>query len=362
MPRASPYGTRGAKPSTSTSTTTTKTPVPTRTSSRRATMASSASTRVAAAQAAAAPAPAPAAKKAAAASSSSRAPSKWGVFFYVPNLIGYLRVAATLYSLFLGVQHHQSWEEVVALYFFAFALDAVDGYVARLVGQTSSFGGVLDMVTDRTATAGLVMLNLLVEEDETKKFGTFTFIHPPASFVHPPHPPTHPVFPCRMALLVFTHPPTASQKQTSSAHPPTHPPTYPGWIVLCMLDIGSHWFHCISAKAHHKSAAANSSKNFILRAYYASKPFFFACCIGQEAFYLLNFIKAKGGDFGTLSAPPSLHPELRPYFPVDILDALWTVRTHPPTHPPTYPFIHPPIHPFVHSPTHPTTHPPLYYR
>jgi CDP-diacylglycerol--inositol 3-phosphatidyltransferase len=175
-----------------------------------------------------------------------------------------------MYSLYLGVQKHESWEPVVYLYFFAFALDAVDGYVARLVGQSSSFGAVLDMVTDRTATAGLVMLNLLVEEDEMRKFG---------------------------------------------------------WITLVMLDIGSHWFHCISAKGHHKSDDANKNKNIFLRLYYGCLPLFFACCIGQEAFYLLNFIKAKGGNyvFGEIEFPSWLHHEMWKYFPVNVLEILWQI-------------------------------------
>lgn len=91
---------------------------------------------------------------------------------------GYLRVFCTLYSLYLGVQRREGWEmvrtgethrkqarhgspsiqpiprlpppasqsrlihyphpfvqQMVAFYFVGFALDAVDGHVARLVGQ-----------------------------------------------------------------------------------------------------------------------------------------------------------------------------------------------------------------------------------
>jgi CDP-diacylglycerol--inositol 3-phosphatidyltransferase len=178
-------------------------------------------------------------------------------------------VIATLYSLYLGVQQEAKWEAVVGLYFLAFALDAVDGHVARMVGQESGFGGVLDMVTDRTATAGLVMINLLVEEEDWKRFG---------------------------------------------------------WICLCMLDIASHWFHCIAAAGrHHKSAEATAGKNFILRWYYACKPLFFACCIGQELFYLLNFVKEKGETLGSVSAPVWMHPEMKGYFPIDVLEGLWWV-------------------------------------
>ena len=36
------------------------------------------------------------------------------------------------------------------LYFVSCILDAVDGQAARALGQTSKFGAVLDMVTDRS--------------------------------------------------------------------------------------------------------------------------------------------------------------------------------------------------------------------
>ena len=37
-------------------------------------------------------------------------------------------------------------------------MDAVDGYAARAMGQSSQFGALLDMLTDRCATAALVMV------------------------------------------------------------------------------------------------------------------------------------------------------------------------------------------------------------
>lgn len=41
------------------------------------------------------------------------------------------------------------------LYAVSCLLDAVDGYAARLLNQCSKLGAVLDMVTDRSTTAGL---------------------------------------------------------------------------------------------------------------------------------------------------------------------------------------------------------------
>ena len=55
------------------------------------------------------------------------------VFLYVPNLIGYARVAGMVASFFF-------WRQPVvflALYWLSFVLDAADGYAARRLGQMS---------------------------------------------------------------------------------------------------------------------------------------------------------------------------------------------------------------------------------
>ncbi|TFJ84234.1 hypothetical protein NSK_004225 [Nannochloropsis salina CCMP1776] len=276
MPRTSPYRTRGGRVVKSTAnvssgdgsiTSTTKP----RASSRRATiagpLASPVTKRSPASSTPTYESPSTnkkqsSVRKSAGGSRSKGSVSKWAVLFYAPNVIGYVRVAVTLYAFYLGVQRKSDWRSVVSLYFLAFALDAVDGYVARMCGQESGFGGVLDMVTDRTATAGLVMLNLVVEGDELRKFG---------------------------------------------------------WICLCMLDIGSHWFHCVAAAgAHHKSEEATAGKNAVLRWYYACKPLFFACCLGQEAFYLINYIQRKGGKFGGIAMPTWVPREVEELLPTTV--------------------------------------------
>jgi CDP-diacylglycerol--inositol 3-phosphatidyltransferase len=68
------------------------------------------------------------------------------VFLYIPNLIGYLRIILALLSLALLPTSPQ---RAIFLYFTSCLLDAADGYAARYFGQSSGFGGVLDMVTDR---------------------------------------------------------------------------------------------------------------------------------------------------------------------------------------------------------------------
>jgi CDP-diacylglycerol--inositol 3-phosphatidyltransferase len=68
------------------------------------------------------------------------------VFLFVPNIIGYIRVITAGASLYYMPIHPKI---CTVLYFVSCILDAVDGQAARALGQTSKFGAVLDMVTDR---------------------------------------------------------------------------------------------------------------------------------------------------------------------------------------------------------------------
>mmetsp|Transcript_6459 Transcript_6459/g.10854 ORF Transcript_6459/g.10854 Transcript_6459/m.10854 type:complete len:175 (+) Transcript_6459:80-604(+) len=78
------------------------------------------------------------------------------VLLYVPNLIGYLRVICTVLSLILMISFPQRWIIAVILYVASFVGDLFDGMAARKFDQCSLFGGLLDMVTDRCSTAGLL--------------------------------------------------------------------------------------------------------------------------------------------------------------------------------------------------------------
>lgn len=145
------------------------------------------------------------------------------VMLYVPNLIGYARIACMVASFYYARSHFLL---AVTLYVLNFAGDAVDGFFARLLNQSSSFGAVLDMVTDRVSTAGLcAVLSTLYPEEN----------------------------------FIFT--------------------------MLIVIDIASHWFHVISSKGHHKSERGN----WILNLYYGCYPFFGYCCLSQEFYYLARW-------------------------------------------------------------------------
>jgi phosphatidylglycerophosphate synthase len=78
------------------------------------------------------------------------------VLLYIPNLIGYFRVFCTLAGLLLMMAYPNLWLIATLLYVSSFVGDLFDGLVARKLNQTSEFGGLLDMVTDRCSTLGLL--------------------------------------------------------------------------------------------------------------------------------------------------------------------------------------------------------------
>jgi CDP-diacylglycerol--inositol 3-phosphatidyltransferase len=151
------------------------------------------------------------------------------VFLYVPNLIGYARVAAAIYAF--GVALHDPAATVLA-YFASFVCDELDGRFARKFGQSSTFGAVLDMVTDRVATT------------------------------------------CLLAVLCIV---------------------YPAWhlpcLLLIMLDISSHWFQMYSTLAMGATTHKDThSRSLIVRAYYSSRMFMGFCCICCEVLYLALYL------------------------------------------------------------------------
>lgn len=68
---------------------------------------------------------------------------------------GYFRVACIVYAFAAADRHPTS---CLLVYFVGFACDELDGRFARMLDQRSRLGAVLDMATDRVATAGLLAL------------------------------------------------------------------------------------------------------------------------------------------------------------------------------------------------------------
>lgn len=157
------------------------------------------------------------------------------IFIFYPNLIGYARVVLAVASLYYMPLHPRTCS---ILYSISCLLDALDGFAARKFEQSTKFGAVLDMVTDRCTTA---------------------------------------------CLLVFL----------ASA--------FPRWSIvfqgLISLDLASHYMHMYatlsmggSGQSHKK---IDESRSWILKMYYSNNKVLFTFCALNELFfialYLLSF-------------------------------------------------------------------------
>eukprot|EP00331_Platyophrya_macrostoma_P018018 CAMPEP_0176475024 /NCGR_PEP_ID=MMETSP0127-20121128/43369_1 /TAXON_ID=938130 /ORGANISM="Platyophrya macrostoma, Strain WH" /LENGTH=227 /DNA_ID=CAMNT_0017870559 /DNA_START=55 /DNA_END=738 /DNA_ORIENTATION=+ len=155
--------------------------------------------------------------------------TKTDVYFYVPNLIGYLRIALCMTTFYFAYTH-----PIIAAvsYAVSYILDAADGMAARALNQSSDYGAVLDMVTDRCATAIMI---------------------------------------CIVGTLF---------------------PDYRIFFFAAMFnDITSHWFQMystlVSGERHHKKA---KSKYALLRFYYGNRIFLFLMVLGSEAFLVSAYV------------------------------------------------------------------------
>merc|ERR1712144_34673 len=145
---------------------------------------------------------------------------------YLPNIVGYLRIACTTVSIASAFSHPRS---MLIFYFISFVCDELDGRLTRLFSQQSTYGAVLDMVTDRLSTAALLGI---------------------------------------LAVL------------------------YPSKAQICMflqaLDIASHWCHMyaslVSGGTSHKELS--NHHNWLVRSYYANRIFMGTCCVSCELLYL----------------------------------------------------------------------------
>lgn len=106
------------------------------------------------------------------ADASDSAYERENIFLFMPNVIGrdraisvvclsvlirlwagYLRIVLAVASLYYMGLHPRTCS---LLYSVSCLLDALDGYAARYYEQSTRFGAVLDMVTDRCTTSCLL--------------------------------------------------------------------------------------------------------------------------------------------------------------------------------------------------------------
>lgn len=155
------------------------------------------------------------------------------IFLFIPNIIGYARIILAIVSFY-----YMSTDYVTACccYVASGLLDALDGHAARLLNQSTIFGAMLDQLTDRCGTMGLLV--------------TLSYFYPKYMFL----------FQLSMAIDISCH-----------------------WIFLHSS--------LIQGKSSHKFI--DMSENPIMRVYYTNRTVLFVMCLGNEAFfatlYLLHF-------------------------------------------------------------------------
>nr|CDS30631.1 CDP diacylglycerol inositol [Hymenolepis microstoma] len=157
------------------------------------------------------------------------------IFLFVPNIIGYARILLLIASCWYMPSNPI---RAIITYFLSALLDAVDGHAARFLNQSTKFGAMLDMLSDRCTTMCLLFV-----------LGTF----------------------------------------------------YPRYLFLfqisATIDIASHWLHVHASiqggSSSHKTI--DLSGNPLLRVYYTNRKVLFGMCAGNELFYgmlyLLHFFE-----------------------------------------------------------------------
>lgn len=169
------------------------------------------------------------------------------IYFYVPSLIGYLRIVCFVSGIYLIATEaakynaepilretydineitRSRWFIGLVLYTLNFVLDFFDGFAGRQLDQVTEYSVLLDVVTDRCATTSLLLVL--------------------ASYLY------------RDYLLAFN--------------------------FLMVLDVASHWYHMHAYKQeNHKEIGKD--KNIIMRTFYNVYPLFGYVNIGTEFYYV----------------------------------------------------------------------------
>ncbi|KAJ3735425.1 phosphatidylinositol synthase [Lentinula guzmanii] len=192
------------------------------------------------------------------------------VFLFAPNLIGYTRVILAAVSLHL-MSYHPVYCTIT--YSMSCLLDAVDGQVARARGETSKFGAVLDMVTDRCTTSCLLCYLAIAYPTWAILFQFLIALDFSSHYMHMYR---YVSFIISMRLLPKPHPPMPSSLATGSAS--------------------------------HKKVTSDVSR--ILWLYYNDARTLFLVCAGNELFFVALYV-AK---WTTAPVPVNLSWISLPYF------------------------------------------------
>jgi CDP-diacylglycerol--inositol 3-phosphatidyltransferase len=162
------------------------------------------------------------------------------VYLFVPNLIGYARIATAIAAYWFAFENPGLF---LITYVFSFVADALDGMAARALNQCSRFGAVLDMVVDRAATSGLI--------------------------------------------VILSH-----LLGISGSLKPYHKEVCFTGAMLVGLDIVSHFARMYAGLVlkHGSHKDAHTGRFWLLDIYYGNRKVMGAFCVGQEFFYIGMYI------------------------------------------------------------------------
>ena len=97
----------------------------------------------------------------------------WPIPLYIPNLIGYVRFFTIVPSWYFALSDPIIFSY---LYVISYILGAIDGPIAKILGQQSFYGAQLDILMSRFATSSLIFAVLklglahIAEEFERMSF------------------------------------------------------------------------------------------------------------------------------------------------------------------------------------------------
>lgn len=152
------------------------------------------------------------------------------VYLFIPNIIGYARIVLAIVSFYFMPTNYvvSSW-----CYIISVLLDALDGHAARKFNQSTKFGAMLDQLTDRCGTMGLLV--------------TLSYFYPKYMF----------------------------------------------WFQISMaIDVSCHWFYLhtslLQGKTSHKFIDMN--ENPIMHIYYTNRTVLGFMCLFNELFYAALYL------------------------------------------------------------------------
>ncbi|XP_077865581.1 CDP-diacylglycerol--inositol 3-phosphatidyltransferase-like [Saccoglossus kowalevskii] len=152
------------------------------------------------------------------------------IFLFVPNIIGYTRIILNLISFWYMRTDYVTTSRCYTLSIF---LDAFDGPAARMMGQETKFGALLDQLIDRTSTMCLMV--------------GLSYFYPKQMFI---------------------------------------------FQILMTIDIVTHWinWHSPRVRVIYSHKLLDPASNPILHMYFTSRPFVDCMCIGNEIFYISLYL------------------------------------------------------------------------